>query len=166
MTSTTGRKSSGFTLMELILVLLVISAVLAISAPSLRGFFASRQTSDAAMTMVALTKWAQSQAVARGSPVRLNIDGESGTYWLTVQEGGAFVELYTEMGRRFRLPEGAVVSVPSDASGGGPSLVHFDPTGRHDAATIEIRGLQGEVFGVSAPSATEPFRVISPAEGP
>jgi Tfp pilus assembly protein FimT len=152
--------------MELILVMLVISVVLALSAPSLRGFFASRQTADAAMTMMSLTKYARSQAVAQGRRYRLNIDAASGTYWLAVQQGGAFVDLNSEMGRRFQLPEGATVSLRLDAPGSDAAYVQFYPNGRSDTATIEIRGRQGDVFLVTAPAAIEPFRVISPSEAP
>ena len=163
-----GRPGSvgGFTLMELVLVLVVISVVLALSAPSLRGFFASRQTADAAATMLSLTKWARSQAVARGCPYRLNIDAPSGPFWLTVQEAGSFVDLNSEMGRRFQLPEGAAVRVLSDLPDPAASYLQFYPSGRNDAATIEITGRQGEVFLVTSPSATEPFRVVSPSEAP
>jgi len=164
-TSTIGRRNSGaFTLMELVLVLVVVSVVLAMAAPSLRGFFASRQTADAATTMLSLTKWARSQALAQGCPCRLNIDSESGTCWLTVQQAGAFVDLNCEMGRRFRLPEGASVSVRTDPAGPDVPYVQFYPNGRSDAITIEIHGRQGEVFLVSTPSAVEPYRIVSPSE--
>ena len=161
-----GASANGFTLMELVLVLVVISVVLALSAPSLRGFFASRQTADAAMTMLSLAKWARSEAIAQGRPCRLNIDASSGTFWLTVQQAGTFVRLNSEMGRQFRLPEGASVSVQSDQPDSAPSYLQFYPNGRSDVATVEITGRQGEVFSITSASATEPFRVVSPSEAP
>jgi len=151
--------------MELVLVLVVVSVVLALSAPSLRGFFASRQTDDAARTMLALIQWGQSQAAAQGRPCRLNVDPANGTYWLTVQRGGAYVDVESEMGRRFQLPEGATVTVRSDSVGDDAHpCVQFYPNRRSDVAVIEITGRQGEVFQVACPSATEPFRVIAPSE--
>lgn len=162
-----NRESArAFTLIELVLVLVVVSVVLALCAPSLRGFFASRQTADAAATMLSLTKWARTEAVSRGRPCRLNIDAPSGTFWLTVQEAGRFVPLDSEMGRRFQVPQGAAVDVQSDLPGPAPSYLQFYPSGRSDMAAIEIRGRQGEVFLVASPSATEPYRVISPSEAP
>ena len=152
--------------MELVLVLVVVSVVLALAAPSLRGFFASRQTADAAATMLSLTHWARSHARAQGRPCRLNIDADAGVCWLTVQEAGAFVELKSEMGRRFQLPQGAMVSVRSEGSQPGPAYIQFYPSGRCDAVTIDIQGRQGEVFQVSCPSAVEPYRVIAPSEAP
>jgi len=156
----------GFTLLELILVLTVISVVLALSVPSLRGFFASRQTADAAGMVLSLTKYARSQAVAQGQMYRLNINPQSNTCWLTAQLGGAFVSLDCEMGRRFRFPEGADVSLELDSPDPNRTYLQFRPNGRNEVASVVIKGRQGEVFLVDCPSATEPFRVISSSEAP
>jgi len=150
--------------MELVLVLVVISVVLALSAPSLRGFFASRQTADAAVRMLALTKWARSEAVSRGCLCRLNFDPAAGAFWLTVQSGGQFIPADRDLGRRFQLPEGAEVVLRSDSADPTAPYLQFYPNGRSDVATIEIRGRQGDVYQIVAPSATEPFRVVTPSE--
>jgi Tfp pilus assembly protein FimT len=54
------------TLLELILVMVILSTVLAMAAPSLRGFFASRRTQDTAAQILALTQLARSQAICEG----------------------------------------------------------------------------------------------------
>ena len=158
------RAGGGFTLLELIVVLGLVGVLLALAAPSLRGFFASRKTADAAAQVLALTQWAGSRAAAQGSVYRLNIDSQTNTYWLTVQQSGAFVDLNCEFGRRFQLPEGTTVSVRSPVRGSPIAYIEFYPSGRTEEATIELRGLQGEVFQVTCESATEAFRVVSPAE--
>jgi prepilin-type N-terminal cleavage/methylation domain-containing protein len=152
------RKQGGFTLMELILVLVVISMVLGLCSPSLRGFFASRQTADAAGNILLLTKWARSEAVSQGHRCRVNFDPAAGTYWLTVQEGGAFVPVRHDLGRRYQMPEGAVVAVRCEVAGASPSYVQFYPSGRSDTAAIEIAGRQG-TFIVANAGPTEPFRI-------
>ena len=146
------------------MVLGLVGVLLALAAPSLRGFFASRQTADAAAQMVALTQLARSRAAAQGAVYRLNIDAQTNTYWLTVQQGGTFVDLNCEFGRRFQLPEGTTVAVQSPRGGALLSYVEFQPSGRTDEATIELRGRQGEVFEVTCESATDAFHVVSPSE--
>ena len=64
----------GLTLLELVLVMVIICTILAMAAPSLRGFFTSRETSDAAAQIVALTHLARSQAITEGRVYRLNLD--------------------------------------------------------------------------------------------
>jgi Tfp pilus assembly protein FimT len=172
MTSRTGPRSEApragaFTLLELIAVLVLISTVLAIAAPSLRGFVHGRQTADTAARLLALTHLARSRAVSRGCIHRLNIDVEAGTYWLTMQQAGAFVEIESDQGRQFRLPVGVSVAVdlPSAEASADESVpfILFYPDGRSDPATIGLVGAQGEVLYVTCPSVSERFRIISPS---
>ena len=205
------RPAGGFTLLELIAVLAVVSIVLVLAWPSLRGFVASRQTADAANSMLALTEYARTQAVAEGRPYRLNIDADSGAYWLTVQQDtGDFVQPGTDLGQQFRVPDGARVAIrqpdpqtvpigqpangqqtgqqtgqPSGglfgrtssvggfgalgqlgarANNAAPTYITFSPSRRSDPYTVELRGPQGELYLLACPSATEPFKVTSPAK--
>jgi len=160
-----AQATGGFTLLELIVVLGLVGVLLGLAAPSLKGFFASRQTADAAAQILALTQLAGSRAAAQGTVYRLNIDPQTNTYWLTVQEEGAFVDLGCEFGRRFLLPEGTTIRVQSPWGDASPlSYIEFYPSGRTEEATIELQGRQGEVFQVTCESVTEAFRVVSPQE--
>ncbi|MFB3894064.1 MAG: GspH/FimT family pseudopilin [Phycisphaerae bacterium] len=176
----------GFTLIELVLVLIVVGVVLALCAPRMKGFFTSRQAADAATSLVALTKCARSHAIAQGLPCRLNVDAKSGQYWLTIQQAGQFVSPAGDMGQRYQVPDGAAVSLridsayytPTPTPGVGPALtaapargaapepayIQFYPSGRCDAATISVTDMQGQVFQITCPSATDSFRVIAPSE--
>jgi prepilin-type N-terminal cleavage/methylation domain-containing protein len=164
----TGRKRatrrSGFTLLELIVVLGLVGVLLGLAAPSLRGFFASRQTADAAAQMLALTQLAGTRAASQGTVYRLNIDLQAGTYWLTMQQAGTFVDLNCEFGRRFQFPEGTTVYVQTPSADSPVSSIDFFPSGRTEEAAIELKGRQGEVFQLICESATEAFRVVSPTE--
>lgn len=169
MTSTTGpnadrRPAGAFTLLELIAVLVLISTVLAAAAPSLRRFARGRQTADAAARMLSLTHLARSQAATRGCVHRLNLDAETGTYWLTVQQAGAFVEIEADQGRLYRLPIGVSIRVASPSADEELSYVQFYPDGRCDPVTIQVTGAQGEILDVTCRSPSERFRIVSPAE--
>ncbi len=156
--------AAGFTLLELVLVMVVICTVLAMAAPSLRGFFASRQTADAAAQIVALTRLARSQAVAEGRIYRLNLDEEAGTYWLTVQEGGTFVNLGSEFGRLFSLPDGTLANWEASPEAGSRGYIQFHPDGRNDTATVRLTGRRGQTVDISCHSPTELFHVATPGE--
>jgi prepilin-type N-terminal cleavage/methylation domain-containing protein len=154
----------GFTLLELIVVLGLIGVLLGLAAPSLRGFFASRQTADAAAQVLALTQLAGSRAAAQGSVYRLNVDSQTGTYWLTVQQEGEFVDLGCEFGRRFQLPEGTTVCVQSPWGSDPLSYIEFYPSGRTEEALIELEDRRGEVYQIVCESVTEAFHIVSPPE--
>jgi type II secretory pathway pseudopilin PulG len=139
--------------MELILVLVIITIVLAIATPSLRGFFAGRQTADASLTMLSLTKWAQTQAISQGCPCRVNVDTRSGEYWLTVQEAGTYQPLKSSMGRRFQVPKGVTISVLSDSSSSNSS---FAGSGGSGLSQSPLGGSMGRTIGQAYAQAATP----------
>ena len=164
-----ARSACGFTLLELILVLVLISAALAMAAPSLRRFARGRETTDAATHLLALAHLARSQAAAGAQMWRLNIDPDEGTYWLTVQEEGVFVQPERDYGRLFRFPDGCLVTldVPETLDTGADDdapCIQFYPDGRSDPAVIELEDTEGRVLQVVSPSATEWFRIETPTD--
>jgi hypothetical protein len=119
--------------------------------------------------LLSLTKWARSEAISQGRPCRLNIDPREGTFWLTVQDAGRYVNLETEMGRAFEVPEGSTIELKNPMPGAAATaqqaaFVQFYPSGRSDVATIEITGRDGEVYRLTCPAACEPFQLILPTE--
>jgi type II secretion system protein H len=166
---TTGPRNSAFTLLELLLVLVVIGLVLAVAAPSMRGFSASRQTADAALRTLALTQWCHNEAITGGHRVRLMVETQGQVYssWASWERGGQFVDADGESGRHWDFPEGATarIRLPGADAAQEPTYVEFHPSGRHEAATFEITGQQGDVQRVTCDSPTEAFRHETPGEG-
>lgn len=166
MTLTTGRSAeaprpaAGFTLLELVLVLLLISLVMALAVPSLRGFLIGRKSADAVAQVLALAQYARAQAVSTGVAYRLNVDPAKRTYWLTVQKGAAFTDLGTEFGRRFSLPELVEASWLPSAGGTPQEYIDFFPDGRSAAARLRLVDRQGRAFELGARSETEQVTVL------
>jgi type II secretion system protein H len=77
---------SGFTLIELILVMVLLAVVIAISAPSLSRFFRSRSLDSEARRFMALTRHAQSRAVSEGVPMVLWLETKQHTYGLNADK--------------------------------------------------------------------------------
>lgn len=151
-------QSAGFTLLELVLVMVVFCTVMAIAAPSLRGFWGSSETRNAAVQLLALTQWARSAAITEGYLYRLNIDAASGEYWLTVQQEEEFVPLGSEIGRIYTVPEAARVEL-SRLDGSSGNWITFHPSGRLEPATIRIIDRRNEEILISSPSPTEAFQI-------
>jgi len=168
MISTTGhspdKARAGFTLFELIVVLVLIATLLGLAAPSLRGFGRGRSDADAAAGVLAMTHMARNLAATMGTVSRLNIDDETGTYWVTVQRAGVYEELQTDQGRHFRLADGMTVRLELPASQEQRPYVQFTPDGRAKQATISLISRDGDIYRVYCPSATDVFRIIEPWE--
>jgi type II secretion system protein H len=77
----------AFTLIELMLVMAILLIVLAVSFPSLRGFFRGRNLDNEARRFLSLTRYAQNRAVSEGYPMVLWIDVKEGTYGMQAQTG-------------------------------------------------------------------------------
>jgi type II secretion system protein H len=83
-----GRKCAlGFTLIELILVMAMLSIVISVALPSLKGFFRGRNLDSEARRFLSLTHYGQSRAVSEGLPMVLWIDARQNTYGLQTQAG-------------------------------------------------------------------------------
>lgn len=155
----------GFTLLELILVMVIISTVLAMAAPSLRGFFSSRKIHDAAANILSLVRYARSQAISEGLTYRLNIDSEKGVYWLTSNREGAFSELNKEFGREFLLPADTTVKLEKeDDKTKAEKYIAFFPQGMAETGTITLTDRSGDVIEITSPSPAETYRIVESEE--
>jgi prepilin-type N-terminal cleavage/methylation domain-containing protein len=153
-------RHQGFTLLELILVMVILSTVLAMAAPSLRGFFASRQIQDAAAQLLTLTQLGASQAVCEGTGFRLNLDAEQGLYWLTSWQGGTFEKLRTEFGQVFTLPKDTVMQLDGVERDGSETFISFAPQGTTTPARIRLVDRRGQIVDVMCGAATESFSIV------
>ena len=159
MMRTRPSRYQGFTLIELILVMVILCTVLGMAGPSLRGFFSQRQLEDAAASIMALAQLAKSQAVCEGRTYRLNLDTQDRTYWLTVQDQGAFRDLLTDWGRVFVLPPEVGLKVWDLDMDGRIYYAEFSSLGRTTPGTIQLISPRGDVLSMACRSATESFAI-------
>ena len=150
----------GFTLLELILVMVILSTVLAMAAPSLRGFFASRKTHDTAAQILALTQFARSQAISEGIVYRLNFDTRERSYWLTAQQAGTYGELGTEFGQVYELPKDIVMELEELDEEDDLTFLKFTPQGTVTAGTVRLIDRAGRALEITSPTVTESFSIV------
>jgi Tfp pilus assembly protein FimT len=159
--------AGAFTMVELLLVLVLICVILGATAPSLRGFFSSRKTTNAAAQIMALIQYAQAQAIADGCNYRLNFDTTQNQYWLTIQSGGAYVVINTEYGSVFSLPEGATFDLQADPNCAITDHIDFYPDGSTSAAAIGVVPSTGtadeqEICSGYNATLTNSYRIVTP----
>ncbi|HOJ39119.1 MAG TPA: hypothetical protein PKW42_00585 [bacterium] len=184
---TTGQLpelKKGFTLLEIMLLMVTVATILAMVTPSLRTFLITRQVKHTAAQLVALTEYSRTRAMAEGRTYRLNISARKRQFWLTAQEEGSFVNLPEEPGRIFTFPEGTEIewlSFPEPAvSGEVPGLwlpgytraqpeteenedvvfISFFPDGRTEPASLRLTDRLGQRLIISCQSPLEHFCVL------
>jgi type II secretion system protein H len=136
----------GFTLVELIVVMVLLLIVASLVAPRMSSFFRGRALSSEARRMLSLINFGQSHAVATGVPVVLWIDTQKSTYGLEVQESHAAADdrsiVYTaEPSLTFETPFASErpVSEADDESLGLPDnlpSIRFNPDGFFDEVSV------------------------------
>jgi prepilin-type N-terminal cleavage/methylation domain-containing protein len=165
----TRPSSAGFTLLELILVMVIICVALAMAAPSLRGWSHGSQLRDAGDQFLTLARWARAHAASEARVHRLNVDAAGGKYWVTEQVGTRFTSVQTTQqdqqfasipstfGQVYTLPEGLRIQL-TDLQDKTVDAVDIYPSGRMTPARVRISGSQETgSLTIECPTPTEGF---------
>jgi prepilin-type N-terminal cleavage/methylation domain-containing protein len=81
-----GRsRAAGFTLIELILVMAILTMAVSLTAPTLANFFRGRTLDSEARRLLAMTRSGQNRAVSEGIPMDLWVDSTQGIIGLDAE---------------------------------------------------------------------------------
>ena len=122
------KKSSGFTLIELAVVLAILGLVVGMTVPFLAGKTTNGALPTAANEIRVALRDARSAAIAEGRPIAFRADPVSG-YWLDRQH-------YALMAAAGRAP-GLRIAVA------GGTRIAFFPSGGSSGGRIRILGAEG-----------------------
>ncbi len=146
------RSRRGFTLVELILVMIVIFAVAAVVGPRYTDFFPSFQLKKSTEHLLAWARKARADAATTGTRQRLMLDIDHRKYWIEneprpIKDPGTFVPLGGSWGEetfpdpvRFDSIKGA----ETDSANAGIRYVEFRPDGTSTDATVILVNEAGE----------------------
>jgi len=165
MTSRVGRlrPNSGFTLLEIVIVVILIALVMTLVVPRLVGTFGSASVTSGARQVASMLRYARGRAVMDRLRYRVELDLKNGEYWLAVEtdpirKRGVFQPTEGNVGGRRKLPGSAVfgefrnnartADSPDREDQGGPrgDGVVFYPDGRGDSAQLVVQD-EKERFG-------------------
>ena len=154
---------AAFTLVELLMVMIVITIIVALVAPSLSQFSAGRRNQDTATQFIALANYARTQSIAEARVYRLSVDTVHKTLALTAAYQGTFQRPSNDFGDPYQWPMdiNAEVDMPQHTDG---VYVDFRPNGRNDAGRIWLTDRLGGVIEVACETATEQFHILSADE--
>jgi len=141
-----GRSAGGFTLLEIIVVLSILTVILGAVSPVFMQSLQINRRDQAIRDLVAYLKFAQERAVADGVEYRLYLDHKAGTYWVMRfdrrdGEEKSFEPAQEPYAGKRRFPEQVEVQKPKarDDRDRKASFIAFYPNGACDYATIRLR---------------------------
>ncbi len=121
------RKLSGFTLIELIVVMTLLTVVLSIAAPRLGGFLSGRDVQEEARRILSLTRYARAEAAERGERMQVYFDTLQSRYGLRsdesdLEDSAPVIE--------FTCQEGFILkAAEEDVDADGVAVIVFWPDG-------------------------------------
>lgn len=154
------RSTRGFTLLELVAVMVIAGIALAMAAPSLRGWSQNAKLRDAAQQMLAAASYARSQAAATASTHRLSIDPSAGSYLVQINDAGTLSNAPGEFSQATTLPPGFSLSLRA-ADPTQTNAVDFYPNGRTTPAIVRITAGNGTWIDIGCETTTERFRMLN-----
>lgn len=173
-----GAKRSGVTFIEILIVITIVTTLIFLATPRLKGTLIKNQLQAATRELSATMRLAHSAAVYYGKPVVVYLNVDEGSYWLDLpklpEQNKEYYPGYDERKReweqrRYFPRDVAFAEVSTDA----PLMerdrrvgrVIFFPNGSATAATIVLTNTRGHKMTIDVPPATGIVRVYKGAPG-
>lgn len=136
-------QSSGFTLLELLVVVLIISISLGLTTPIFRKTFSNVQLTSIGSEVLSLMRYARERAIVEKTILRFNLSKDGKVFWLTKKrtDEEIFGKLNGKFGREFVLPRDLKIESKIEA-------VDFYPDGEINESVIEISNSEGKTITV------------------
>jgi prepilin-type N-terminal cleavage/methylation domain-containing protein len=154
------RSSAGFTILEMLIVLFLLSVVVVVVLPRIS---LDEDLSSTGRKLIGVLRTFQGLAATSQKPVKLYFDLDQGTYWMMMVEGkeeriplDPAWKLPRSLPESIRLTE---VSIGQDKHFSGRVDVSFFANGRIEPVTMYLMDAKNNLLGLAVDSLTGGIRV-------
>lgn len=156
---------SGFTLFEVIIVMMIVAMMAAIIGPAVRSGISTLRFRTAVKGLVSTLRYCRSKAISTKKEEKTEIDMDEGSYRM------AGVSLSADGKGRApavgMLPEGALFAeweTSNETETGGIQFITFYPKGNATGGTLRIEDQRGSLLEVVIDRITGRVKVLNPDE--
>jgi type II secretion system protein H len=145
------RGRAGFSLIELLVVIVLMAVLTAMIVPEMRGTFEDARLRSTGRKLASAMNLAHSRAVTLQQAHRLALDAQSGRFAVERMaretEGSGFIPVSDVPGGTGELDKRITLELSKDTEG-DPNTVSFYPNGTAEAAQILLRDREGFVLAL------------------
>lgn len=159
-TAVTSGRSAGFTLLELIMVIVVIGLAIAISFPALSRGTATIHLRSAGRDVLNVLRYAREKAITGQREMRFVAEKQGSQVMLTDELG--------ETGKPYALPHGVIIDsifAGNEEIREGSLVVRFLPNGSSTPATIVLKSDAGGYLRIVTDPITGGARIVTGQQG-
>lgn len=143
-----NKSLRGFTFVELLVVVILLSVVSALSIPNFRNTYYNFLLSDTSHNLTYLMRYAQASAIAERINYRLNFDAQYRKYWLTrCREEEDFARISGKLGRVFEVGESIIINTDN-------TIINFHPDGKIDKTNIYLSNRNAKFYTITTEAQT------------
>ncbi len=140
----------GFTLIEVLLVVVILGVIAGIAAPNFSGTYARLQLNESAKNIQYLMRYAQSRAILKNKAHRIDFDlnehtcviKEKSTGQGFAETEGSYQNIEGRWGRNYHIPPGIILEIAQPQ-------IEFFPDGKMTRARIYLQSARGQTMTVS-----------------
>ena len=137
-----SNEPSGFTLVELAVVLVILAVILGLVLPEASSFFFRSDLKASSRQLAGAVAYARSQAMLEGRLWELTLDLDTDSFWAAAVEEGGSPDL-DAVKKRTLAGEVRFIDVkklPDENKRAGRVALHFHPKGLVEPAVIHLAG--------------------------
>ena len=152
------RKSCGFTLIEILVVMVILGGLLFLTVPKFKDF-TDINIKSASRNLSGTIKYLYNEAIFKKNIYKLAFDIDNGVYWVEFMQDNQFEVSTDPVLKRKKLPDGVYFEdifterTQQKVDSGNEAFILFLPNGFVDYAVIHIGRSGGDSFTIE----TKPY---------